>query len=412
MYTWSMELFRILSEGIKRKTVFFGVLSFSIISAVLIASVSQNLNNDISFVLHAKQLLTGHISLDPTNNLPLGDIAQYNGKFYLYFGLLPSLFLIPFVLIYGLNTPQLLIGVTSLLLSYFAVYKISKSFSFQTLDSHWLSLFYVFSTVLFSLSVINISAYQVQAFGSAFLLLSLSEYFGKKRPLLIGLFLGFALLTRFTLVLAVVFFLLEYLYKRLPRQALIKLLIPVVACSMIFGLYNHLRFDSFIESGYNHLRGVSYPISSNLEYGYIHPIHIPANLYSFFLMPPEPVLTGEHGFVLSFPYLKANPWGMAIWYTSPLFLYLLFRFKKGTYSVSAVTTSLLIAIPVFLYFSIGFAQFGYRYAIDFLPFLFLLLLPSLKPKLTVTGILLIIVGVLFNCLFITSLWGKYPHFGI
>ena len=129
-------------------------------------------------------------------------------------------------------------------------------------------------------------------------------------------------------------------------------------------------------------------------------------------MPPEPILKEGGGFVLKFPYLKANPWGMAIWFTSPLFLLLLFNFRKGKYTISALITCLVFAIPSFLYYGIGFSQYGYRYALDFLPFLFLLLIPSFNAKLSKRDLILISIGILFNCIYIASLWDSYPHIGI
>jgi len=129
-------------------------------------------------------------------------------------------------------------------------------------------------------------------------------------------------------------------------------------------------------------------------------------------MSPEPLLTQEQSFVLKFPYLKASPWGMAIWFTSPLFLAFVYKFKRNKYSLSALISVIVILIPIILYYSIGFSQFGYRYALDFLPFLFLLLIPTLKGKLSKSDIFLIILGVVFNCIYITSLWDKYPLFGI
>jgi hypothetical protein len=272
----------------------------------------------------------------------------------------------------------------------------------------------VFSTVLFASAVINITAYQVEALGLPFLLLSLREYFLKRRPFIIGLFLALAILTRITLVLAVVFFILEFLQKRFSLKQLLLLSFPVIIALAIFGVYNFARYHSVFETGYIYdITLKSFPLSRNLAYGYMSLRHIPANLYSFLIMPPQPLLTdAKGGFVLKFPYLKVNPWGMAIWYTSPLFLFLLFKFRRWKYTLSALAAGLCIAAPIFVYFSIGFAQYGYRYALDFLPFLFLLLIPSLSPKLSKTAIGLIIIGVLFNCLFIASLWGYYPQFGL
>ncbi len=369
---------------------------------------------DNSLVLLAKQFSIGHLSLQPATDMPLGDITLFNGRFYIFYGPLPSIILMPFAVFFGKHFPQVWLGITSMLVAFFATYSIAKSFKFSRLDSLWLGTFMVFSTVLFAASVINITAYQVEAVGLALLLLSLREYFSQKRPLLVGLFLGLAIITRATLFLAVAFFVLEFLRKRLSLKQLFLLFIPVAVCLIFLGGYNYARFHSFFETGYSHnITSNSFPLSRNLDYGYTSLQHIPANLYSFLIMPPQPLLTdNQGGFVLKFPYLKVSPWGMAIWYTSPLFLFLLFRFRRWKYTLPALVTTLCIAAPILVYFSVGFAQYGYRYALDFLPFLFLLLIPSLSPRLSKAAITLIIIGVVFNCLFIASLWGMYPQFGI
>ncbi|MCL5434883.1 MAG: hypothetical protein M1405_00655 [Patescibacteria group bacterium] len=394
--------------------LFIALLLFSLFSSVLILTTASKYNWDYSLSLLANQFIHKHISIAPANDMPLGDISTYHGKFYLYFGPLASIILMPFVLVFGKNFPQVILGILSAALSFYAIYSISKHFKFNKVDSLFLSLFFVFSTVLLSSSLINISAYQVEVLAVPFILLSLNEYFSKKRPLLIGIFLGLAVMTRVTLILAALFFVFEYLQKRFSLKQLILFFVPLVLFLLITGGYDFVRFHSFFDTGYTHSIALNtFPLSRNLQYGYMSLSHLPANLYSFLVMPPQPLLTDANGgFVFKFPFLKASPWGIAIWYTSPLFLYLLFKFRKAKYTVSALLTAIIISIPLLTYFSIGFAQFGYRYSLDFLPFLFLLLIPSLLPKLSKTAVFLIALGVIFNCIYTTSLWGVYPLFGI
>lgn len=394
-----------------KKILFIILLAFSIVSTYLILITAAKYNWDISLNLLAMQFLKGHISLEPTLDLPVGDISIFNGKYYIFFGPLASILLMPAVAIFGKSFPQVALGIIGLIVSFFAVYSISKSFKFNKIDSLWLSLFFVFSTVLFSTSVINITSYTVEAIGVPLILLALAEYFSKKRPLVIGFFLGLAILTRVTLILAVAFIFIEFLRKRLTKKQLGLILIPVMVFGVFYGSYNYLRFGSFIETGYGHYIQTPYPLSKNYDHGEKGLIHLPANLYSFFIKPPDPLLYFKDGFTFKFPYLKADPWGIAIWFTSPLFL-LLFRFRRNLYYMPSLITTITIAIPIFTWYSVGFAQFGYRYALDFLPFLFLMLIPSLQPKLSKIAILLIIIGVIFNCVYITSLWDEYPLFGI
>jgi hypothetical protein len=361
----------------------------------------------------ATQFIRGDLTL-PIFNLPLRDYSNYYNNPYVYFGPLASILLIPGAFFMGDNFPQITIGISSMIVSFIAAYFISKKFKFDRQDSLWLALFFVFSTVLFSSSIINITAYQVEALGVPFILLAIWTYLYKKNTILIGLFVGLATMTRITLVFSIVFFFIELIRKKLSLKQFSLILLPIVICLSLLGLYNHRRFHSIFETGYNYnISKNDGPISKNFVYGEKNIIHIPANLYSFLIMAPEPLLKDNNGgLTLKFPYLKINPWGLAIWFTSPLFLLLITKFRKGDHTLSAGITALALSIPIFLWYSIGYAQVGYRYALDFLPFLFLILIPSLMPKLTKTAIALIIIGVIFNCVYTDSIWEIYPLFNI
>ena len=270
-----------------RGLLFIFLFLFVAISSVLIFVTAAKFNWDISLNLLASQFLKGHISLEPNTSLPVGDISIYSGKYYLYFGPLASLILIPFVAIFGISFPQATIGILSLVLSFFAVYYISRKFSFSQIDSLYLSLFFIASTVLLSNSLINITSYLVESLGVPLVLISLVLYFSKnRRSFLIGVFLGLAVMTRVTLILALTFFIVEFVKKRMTQKDLIKLLIPVIFTCLILGTYNYLRFNNLLESGYNYHMGDPYPLSKNFEgFGRTNIAHIPANLYAFFLKP-------------------------------------------------------------------------------------------------------------------------------
>jgi len=198
----------------KRKwklVLFIPFLFLALYSTFLYLTVGQRGYDDVLVKL-SEQFLKGHTVLS-IYNLPIRDIANYYNNYYVYFGPLASLILIPFVFFFGEAVPQVSIGVGSMIASFVVVYFIAKRFKFTSLDSLWLSLFFVFSTVLFSSSVINITAYQVEALGVPFILLAIYGYLSKKNPLLIGLFIGLATMTRFTLVLQLYFFSSKYFIK-------------------------------------------------------------------------------------------------------------------------------------------------------------------------------------------------------
>lgn len=396
---WKAVLFAIL-------TLYVGYVTFQFLT------VGQR-GGDTQLVVLASEILKWNIEL-PRDNLPKLDIANYYNNYYVYFGPLASILLIPFVFVFGPTFPQVSVGIFSLTSSFILIYFISRHFKFEKLDSLYLSLFFTYSTVLFASSVVNITAWQVEALGVPMMLTSLLLYFKKKNAFLIGIFIGLSLLTRLPLLGVTAFFFFEMLQHRFTLKQFIMLLIPVVLCLSLFGFYNQRRFHSYLETGYAHnISKEELPIGANREYGEISLHHVPANLYSFLIMSPTPLKEKDtKGFVLEFPYLRADAWGVAIWFTSPLFLYVILHFKKGKYSLSAGLTAFILAIPVFTWYSVGFAQFGYRYALDFLPFLFLLLLPCLGLKLSKVAIMFIILGVLFNTIYAGSIFGNYPVFGM
>ena len=221
-----------------------------------------------------------------------------------------------------------------------------------------------------------------------------------------GILIALAGLTRLTLYLSAMFFALELLKTKNFKQILLFCL-PIVLSVLLLGAYNYKRFHNPFESGYKYnVTLKSYPMANNLAEGFFSLKHVPANVYMLLFKSPDPVTAGA-GFIVKPPFLKADPWGMAIWFTSPLLL-LLFRLKRLDENKSALLATLVLLIPCLLYFGVGFSQFGYRYSLDFLPFLFLILLPALKPKLGLLAKLLITIGVIFNSVYIASMWGIYP----
>lgn len=362
---------------------------------------------DKHFSLLAQSFIHGDLFLSPIN-LPNGDYVDFFGKQYLFFGPIPSILLTPFVFIWGKNFPQMVLSISSLVAVFLATLLLCRKHLFSKPDSLWLANFFVFGTVLYFVGVVNISAYVVQAVGAAFVMLSLLEYFTKRRWLLIGILIALAGGTRITLFGFTLFFLLELLRQRVDtKRSLALLLVPILVSISILGIYNFRRFHSFFETGYTKNVTVVNKDNYNHIYGYFSLSHIPANLYSMLVMAPEPIKDAKAEFFLKFPYLKANGFGMAIWFTSPLFLYLIFA-KRSRTNLSAIVAAGLIAVPSLLYWGIGASQYGYRYSLDFLPLLFLLLLSSFKKDLPGFAKLLITFGVIFNGFYMLSIWNSYP----
>jgi hypothetical protein len=143
--------------------------------------------------------------------------------------------------------------------------------------------------------------------------------------------------------------------------------------------YNHARFDNPFYQGYAEQLIPAHAAAAR-ALGILSPRHVPGNLYALLLAGPATVRRDAVSMVLAFPYVVANPWGMSLWVTSPVLLYLLgLRYRDST-SLLLLLNSLVIAVPILLYYGIGWRQFGYRYSLDFLPFLYYLLLRNYRQQ--------------------------------
>lgn len=308
------------------------------------------------------------------------DTVPFQGEHYWPLGPLPAVLLMPFVAAAGvLGTvfyqgdlqPFLVLGVVLL------CFALARRLGYGRDDALVLALGFTFATAFLGVAMWPWSWYFSQVVAVLLLFAAILELAGRRRCWLLGILFGMLVLTRVTASLGIVWPLLAILFsreaagRRLHQGA--QLLLPYAAFVACLMLYNEARFGNPFEQGYA-LQNVPPYSKRALAYGILSPIHVPGNLYYLLLAPPAPVLRDGVSRVLAFPWVAANPWGMSILVTSPCLLYLVgLRFDDRTSRLVLVTCA-VIAAPILLYYGIGYRQFGYRYALDFLPFLYFLLM--------------------------------------
>ena len=91
---------------------------------------------------------------------------------------------------------------------------------------------------------------------------------------------------------------------------------------------------------------------------------------------------------------KPSPFGVGILFISPLLLLVFKRFSKNIIEVQSWLGIIPVAILTFCHYAQGWVQFGYRFLLDFLPFLMIIL--ALKFKPSKFNYLLIVISVLVN----------------
>ena len=137
--------------------------------------------------------------------------------------------------------------------------------------------------------------------------------------------------------------------------------LPIAVAIAIYGWFNWVRFGSPAEAGYA-LSYLPQPgIEPRRELGLFSILQIPENLRLALLALPDRL---GH-----FPYLTANPYGLSMLVVSPALLTSLWAgFREPAARLLWIAAE-LVAIPVFLYYGGGFVQYGFRYSLDFTPFL-------------------------------------------
>lgn len=310
-----------------------------------------------------------------------------NNRFYVVYPPMPAILLIPFVAILGKTFPQQflahLIGAGLVILTMKLSYLIKKS----NLLAIWSGLLIGFGTIVWFLSSNGSAWYLGQITAAFFLTAALVESLDKKRSFLVGIFLGAAYLSRSHIILSLPLFI--FLLKGKNKEIL-KLFSTLAIFIGFDFIYNFVRFNVPWNKGYFLIPGIlNEPWFSK---GILHPSYIIEDLKIAFLAMPK-ILNRS-------PYVRPSWAGMAIWLTTPAFIFSL----KAPWKEKIVKLSWLAILLIFLVVGVhggtGFAQFGYRFAVDFYPFLIFLTIKGVaKTGLKKWHWLLLVLGIVVN------LWG-------
>lgn len=200
-----------------------------------------------------------------------------------------------------------------------------------------------------------------------FLLVALNLAVQRRWPAIVGLALGLAAGSRLPTGLALPLLLACFADRWRPTRAHAQLLLGLAVPAVLFAAYNVARFGSPFDTGYVHIpsgdAGLLVTDEPWFSHGLVSPLYIPRHLYAIFIQGP--VLVDE------FPYLKPSFTGLSLTLSAPF----LFWAVKARGTLVAVTwlSVLLVLLPDVMHGSWGFAQFGYRFVLDAVPLLLLLL---------------------------------------
>jgi hypothetical protein len=320
--------------------------------------------------------------------VPLYDTISIAGKQYWPLGPFPGVLLMPFVALASLVGFEFYQGYLQFFLSVgilFMVYRLAYLVGFSRKDSQYMACAFTLGSMYLAMVFLPIYGFFAHVVTVFLLSGALVEYYGARRYWAIGSIMALVAATRLTAGLGIIFFICDILFLSSKKggekiRSFIALCVPFVISMILLGLYNFARFGDVFEQGYALQTLLMPDLFRSREYGLLSPVFLPANVYYAFVSLPIPVLRDQLASVFQLPFLRPSSWGMSIFATSPYLLTLFFSRFRERVSRFLLLTCCSIAAPIFLYYGIGYWQFGYRYALDFFPFLFLLFLIEYRRK--------------------------------
>jgi hypothetical protein len=324
-------------------------------------------------------------------------------RFYVPYPPFPAVILAPFVML-GLPLSQTalanFLGALNVSLGFMLAWltgrKLIPAGSSSRETALLMALFLGLSTPNFFLASVGSAWYLAQVVATTCLLLAAISAL-QKCSLLAGVFLGAAYWSRLPVILNFPLLLLLLLENRphLDRKAIFKITLRFGVGPALFiclnGLYNLVRFGVPWDVGYFLIPHVlAEPWYAR---GLFHPSYIGRHLEILFFRLPKKVA--------GFPYLIPSWSGMAIWLTTPAAALGLLVPPKTRLALTSWVSLFLTAVPSLFHGTTGFAQFGYRFALDsILPLFFLVYLGGRRSPRLLRWIL-VALGIVVN------VWGTF-----
>jgi hypothetical protein len=332
--------------------------------------------------------------------VPLEQVrATRETTWYMSFPPLPTLLMIPSALLSGRAgndvIPTLIIAALILPLCLLLLRRLAEAgMSRRTVrEDLWLVAALAFGSVLFFSAVQGKVWYTAHVVGVALALVYAWASIEARHPFVAGLALGAAALTRTPMAFMFPLFLFE-LWRTAPVdrsiaralwRPLAKFAAPVVAFAVAAMIYNAIRFGSPTEFGHTYLEVRQ---AAQIEqWGLMSYQYLSRNLAVALTLLPE--LPGRA------PWIQIGGHGLALWLTTPLLVYVLWPREKPEIHRALWITVACVALPVLLYQNSGWVQFGYRFSLDFMVFLMMLLAVGGRP-LTRVAKGLIVAGIAIN----------------
>ena len=317
-----------------------------------------------NFVLLADAFRHGRVWIDWPG--PYIDALRMQGRYYVIEAPLPAVLLLPAVLVRGTAANQSFLAALLAGVAVFATWELGRIFAVQVRARAVVCAFSLLGTDLFWCATFGDVWFIAHLAAVAFTLLTLLELAGPRRGWVVAIFAACAAESRFTMVLALpIYAAMLWPSATAPRtRPVAAFALGLVPFVLLWIAYNEARWGTVYDIGYTawyHQDSAGLPTGSPLRLQYLS-----NQLYSFFVQGVQ--------FQRAFPFVVPGFGGQALTWTSPALLLAFFARRPRRLVAWLWLLTIACAAPNFVYYVNGYAQFGMRHALDFEPFLVLLML--------------------------------------
>ena len=344
-------------------------------AAIYLYTSSRDRQSLDYFVRLADAFLHGRLYLTEAPSW-LNELIPKDGVWYVAYPPMPAVLLVPFVAVFGPNFPPQIASCLFGALAVGLAWLVFGRFALTEWARLGLTIVFGFGTVLWYVAEVGSVWYFSHVVAVLFSLAALLLVLERRWPFAVGLLLGCAAISRLRVGLTAPFFLAlivglgwpPRLPARAERWAAIRrgvlFLIGIGIPTALYLLYNEARWGTFVDQGYVLIPGVlDDPLYA--KNGILALEYIPRHLFAIFLR--------SWNFVDDPPFLQPSWWGLSLFLTTPLFLWLAkARLRDPRVAWAAIGTGLAL-IPIVTHGNVGLTQFGYRFSLDVQPLLFVIL---------------------------------------
>ncbi|HEU5016176.1 MAG TPA: hypothetical protein VFT66_26890 [Roseiflexaceae bacterium] len=345
------------------------------------------------------------------------DLTQYKGKWYVPFPPLPTLLMLPWVAAFGLkwmNTVVFgaVVGAANVTFAFLLLQSLARRgwTGLQRSGNLWLTVLFGVGSVHWYVATQGSVWFVSQLCTLTFILLAAWLAVATDAPLLSGAALALAMLGRPHVALCYPLLLgihMQHAQDRMQDRSAWRwlrwgafALVPLALSGAALLAYNAARFDNPLDFGYLR-QNVSSDLAADLRrYGQFNLHYVPHNVWAMLLSGPA--WDAKRNLILPTVY------GMSLLLTTPALVYLLNAFCRSPLVIGAWVATALILVPLLTYYNTGWWQFGYRFSLDFMTPVLILLAVGAGANVGWKLRALILLGVVVNAW--GTWWFQNPRF--